>query len=168
MDAFLKAVNGSPRFTAKAFLEKQMQGVYGFFGPFRFLSNFHFVDVEYDGVIYRTTEHAYQAAKTLDLTAREIIRQQERPREARRLGQEVVFRPDWEQIKLNVMMELTIQKYAKDPLRSMLLDTGDLYLEETNTWGDVYWGVCGGKGQNNLGKILMEVREHLFALGFGR
>ena len=67
----------------------------GFFGPWRFLSNFHFFPVEYDGVVYPTNEHAYQAAKTNDLLARDEIRRVSRPGEARRLGQQVVLRPDW-------------------------------------------------------------------------
>lgn len=42
-----------------------------------------------------------------------------------------------------------------------LLATGTRYLEETNTWGDTYWGVCEGKGLNMLGKTLMQVRDEL-------
>jgi predicted NAD-dependent protein-ADP-ribosyltransferase YbiA (DUF1768 family) len=43
----------------------------------------------------------------------------------------------------------------------MLIDTGDQELIEGNWWGDVIWGVCNGKGENHLGKILMEVRKEL-------
>ena len=42
-----------------------------------------------------------------------------------------------------------------------MIETGDEYLEEGNTWGDRIWGTVNGKGQNNLGKILMRVREEL-------
>ena len=42
-----------------------------------------------------------------------------------------------------------------------LLDTGDTELIEGNNWHDTFWGVCKGKGQNNLGKILMEVRKDI-------
>jgi predicted NAD-dependent protein-ADP-ribosyltransferase YbiA (DUF1768 family) len=42
-----------------------------------------------------------------------------------------------------------------------LLATGDTYLEETNTWGDIWFGVCNGIGKNYLGKMLMEIREAL-------
>jgi len=34
-------------------------------------------------------------------------------------------------------------------------------LEETNTWGDKYWGVCNGEGENQLGKLLMKIRENI-------
>lgn len=140
--------------------------ILGFFGPYRFLSNFHFVNVEYDGMVYRTTEHAYQAAKTLDSEARQRIQRMTAPRDARAAGQLVKYRDDWEQIKSSVMYDLSCQKYANDPLRSMLLATEDAFLEETNTWGDVYWGVCNGKGQNMLGKILMNIRAELRLLGY--
>ena len=54
------------------------------------------------------------------------------------------------------------QKFTKHKdLKEKLLATGDAYLEETNHWHDTFWGVCKGKGQNHLGKILMEVREEL-------
>lgn len=139
----------------------QPPSILGFFGPFRFLSNFHFVEVKLDGETYRTTEHAYQAAKTLDLQSRKLIQSLPQPRDARRAGQEVVYRPDWDEIKLDVMFDLNAQKFVQQPLERWLLDTGDMYLEETNTWGDVFWGVCGGKGENHLGKILMSIRSGL-------
>ena len=46
-------------------------------------------------------------------------------------------------------------------MSNKLLGTGDTYLEEGNTWNDTFWGVCNGVGENNLGRILMEVREEL-------
>ena len=46
-------------------------------------------------------------------------------------------------------------------LKEKLLETEDEYLEEGNTWGDKVWGTVNGVGANNLGRILMEVREIL-------
>lgn len=139
------------------------QGVFGFFGPFRFLSNFHFVDIEFEGLVYPTTEHAYQAAKSSDSKVRRYFAEGHlSPKEVRRLGQEIELHPEWHtRIKFEVMLEITRKKYSREPLRSMLLDTGDLYLEETNHWGDVCWGVCNGVGENRLGKTLMQVRQEL-------
>lgn len=31
---------------------------------------------------------------------------------------------------------------------------------EVNNWGDTYWGVCNGIGDNHLGKILMKIRDN--------
>jgi ribA/ribD-fused uncharacterized protein len=135
----------------------------GFFGPWRFLSNFHYTDVEWEGMIFRTTEHAYQAAKFADMDMRRKIQFAETPLAARRLGQSPGCNPDWEKkgIRDQVMMDLSCQKYAKEHLGAMLLESGNAYLEETNHWGDVYWGVCNGVGENKLGKILMDVRGFL-------
>ena len=42
-----------------------------------------------------------------------------------------------------------------------LLTTGDAKIVEGNTWGDTFWGVCGGVGENHLGKVLMRIRAEL-------
>lgn len=138
-----------------------LKEIKGFFGPWRFLSNFHYFPVELDGVVYKTNEHAYQAAKTVIPEEREKIRLADKPIEARRRGQLVTFRSGWEDIKLATMHDLNCQKYADQKLGTMLLESGDAYLEETNHWGDVFWGVCGGVGENHLGRILMTIRLHL-------
>lgn len=78
------------------------------------------------------------------------------------IGKEEQIRPDWEEIKISVMRELIFQKFTNNPqLKQMLLDTEDALLEEGNTWEDTYWGICNGIGENNLGKILMEIRDSL-------
>ena len=46
-----------------------------------------------------------------------------------------------------------------------LLDTGDAILIEGNDWGDRYWGVCDGVGQNKLGLILMGLRKKMKMAG---
>jgi ribA/ribD-fused uncharacterized protein len=139
-----------------------MESVLGFKGEYRFLSNFYTAPVELDGIEYKSTEHAYQAAKTLDASERRHVREAVKPNEAKELGQNVKKRPEWEQIKISVMKELVKQKFTKHKdLKEKLLATGDAYLEETNHWHDTFWGVCKGKGENHLGKILMEVREEI-------
>jgi predicted NAD-dependent protein-ADP-ribosyltransferase YbiA (DUF1768 family) len=65
------------------------------------------------------------------------------------------------------MRDLLIQKFSQDPFKAALLATGDAYLEETNHWGDVYWGVCNGVGQNRLGHALMEIRADLMSIRQG-
>jgi len=59
------------------------------------------------------------------------------------------------------MTDLVRQKFSNPQLAKQLLDTKDFELIEGNTWGDTFWGVCSGKGQNNLGKILMQIRNEL-------
>jgi ribA/ribD-fused uncharacterized protein len=109
-------------------------------------------------VIYPTVEHAYQAAKTSSKAEREQIRLASTPGKAKRMGKTVALRPDWELVKVDTMKFLLDQKFSDPVLRMMLLDTWLDEIEETNTWGDVFWGVCNGKGENKLGKLLMDLR----------
>ena len=128
---------------------------------YRWLSNFAPALVDYDGVSYPTVEHAYQAAKTMDGVERARIAAAASPGRARRLGRSVALRADWDVLKLDVMLDLLRQKFHLSEYRSKLLATGDSVLIEGNVWGDTFWGVCRGVGENHLGKLLMRVRCEL-------
>ncbi len=131
---------------------------------YRFLSNFYTCVVHYDGIIYPSSEHAYQAAKTTDFTLRQVIANMDTPGQTKSAGKRLSIREGWNTIKFNIMSEIVLIKFATSAsLRLKLLGTGDAELIEGNTWGDQYWGVCNGKGENNLGKILMHVRNILKA-----
>lgn len=137
-----------------------------FRGKYRFLSNFHLAPVEWDGVVYSSTEHAYQAAKTVNFEERKAFLGMTCA-QAKKHGRKIVLRSDWEQIKEAVMRSLVRQKfYRHSELRVQLLATGDEQLIEGNWWHDNVWGSCtcekcGDRGQNLLGKILMQVRDDL-------
>ena len=133
-----------------------------FQGEYRFLSNFWPATVVYEGITYPTSEHAYQAAKTLDVEQRKRIAALQTPAEAKSAGRALKLRDDWESVKFTVMEDVVRFKFTHhDDLRAKLLATGDAYLEEGNNWGDEVWGVCNGKGENRLGKILMKIRSEL-------
>jgi ribA/ribD-fused uncharacterized protein len=138
-----------------------MDRIEGFCGENRFLSNFAFARVTLDGVVYSTTEHAYQAAKTLDSSKRAMIKIAKTPGVAKRLGKLLELREDWLDVREGIMTDLLIQKFSQPEYMHQLLSTGDAYLEETNTWNDTFWGVCSGKGLNRLGHILMQIRSDL-------
>lgn len=107
-------------------------------------------------------EHAFQALKTNNIDEQEIIRLLPTPGQAKRMGRKVTLRSDWESVKESIMKELVREKFLQNNnLKTMLLQTEDAFLEETNNWNDVVWGVCNGRGQNKLGKILMKIREEL-------
>lgn len=131
--------------------------ILGFKGKYRWLSNFVDCPIMYEGVLYPSTENAYQAAKTLDLEARKQF-ETLTAFDAKKAGKTVPIRPDWEAYKLLVMFKALRQKFTQEPFRTKLLNTGDAYIEETNYWGDTFWGVCNGVGENYLGKIIMELR----------
>ncbi len=123
-----------------------------------FLSNFYPCSVKFQGLVYPSSENAYQAAKAFDLSERKkflgISASQ-----SKYLGRSIVLRPDWEQVKFNVMLQIIRNKFSDPVLRKMLLSTGSIELIEGNYWHDTFWGVCNGVGNNHLGKILMRVRS---------
>ena len=133
----------------------------GFFNEFRFLSNFWPCQITWMGIDFPSTEHAYQAAKTLDVEERERIASLPKPRDAKAAGYKVQIRPKWDEIRLGIMRELLQLKFADPELRRALVMTHPASLEETNRWGDIFWGVCNGEGENHLGRILMELRDEL-------
>lgn len=134
-----------------------------FRGQYYFLSNFYEDDlyfIQYDGLFYNNAEAAFQSAKLLDKVQRRQFCNLNASN-AKRFGRRVQLRPDWEQVKDNIMYEIIKSKFSIKHLREMLLATGEAILIEGNTWNDTYWGMCRGKGKNMLGKILMRVREEL-------
>lgn len=134
-----------------------------FNGDFQFLSNFQTCDFTWKGQRWTSLEHAYQCAKVTNVDDLKLIRNAKTPGLAKRAARVVRLRDDWEEVKVEIMAELLALKFAAEPLRSMLLATGDATLIEGNTWGDTIWGVCKGKGTNYLGKLLMKLRDELSA-----
>jgi ribA/ribD-fused uncharacterized protein len=126
-----------------------------------FLSNFYMATVRFDGKLYPSVEHAYQAAKTLDNISREIIRKAKTPSDAKKLGQGLEIRADWNDVRIDIMRGLIREKFENPFLRPLLLATGDAELILNNRWNDKFWGICRGTGENWLGKILMEERNRI-------
>ena len=134
-----------------------------FAGQYASLSNFWPCPVKLDGVTYPSVEHAYQAAKTLDPVFRDMIRAAVKPAYAKRLGHAAPLREGWDDIRLEVMRELCWQKFRDPRLWQALMTTGSAELIEGNDWGDTFWGVCKGVGENHLGLILMNIRDRISA-----
>ena len=128
--------------------------------PYRWLSNFTPCTIMTFGETFASVEHAYQAAKSADPESRRQFIGITAGR-AKRLGRKLPIRSDWYLIKLEVMRDLTRRKYETPELRDLLLATGDTHIIEGNTWGDTFWGVCGGRGLNHLGRIIMDTRGEI-------
>jgi len=141
----------------------------GFFGKHRFLSNFYpcKIGVYWLGTLFPSTEHAYQAAKFPKVYHKEFV--DVTAAKSKKLAREIVKADPtlyddemWCRVKDTVMAQVVFQKFTNNQdLKTMLLDTREKYLEETNSWGDVYWGICKGTGKNKLGKILMATRGYI-------
>ena len=138
----------------------------GFFEEYRWLSNFHPCIVYHHGEKYPSAEHAYQAAKYPFSERKPFLFQPQNisAGEAKKLGNKRDIpgfeSSGWDYMKYDIMLSIVFSKFAENKdLREKLIDTGDRYLEETNHWGDTYWGVYDKEGANKLGLILMKIRD---------
>lgn len=138
-----------------------------FRGEFDFLSNFYPQPIVFEGREWLTSEHAYQASKTLVDEEWQQIRDAPSAGKAKRLGKRkedggiVTLRPDWKEVRVGIMHAIQEAKFSIPELEQKLLSTGKLRLVEGNVWNDGFWGVDNrtGLGQNVLGKLLMQIRE---------
>lgn len=135
--------------------------VSGFFGTFRFLSNFWPCKIHYEGLDYPSVENAYQAAKYPKNQRAEFTMVS--AGKSKKMGKVApgLDVKKWDKGKYEIMAWLVFQKFTMhQTLKEMLLATDDAELIEANHWGDEWWGVNeNGEGKNNLGRILMGVRE---------
>lgn len=135
-------------------------------GPYRWLSNFHAMDIVFEGETYASSEHAYQAAK-VPPEARAPFREPTLTCPGvKQLGGTVPLSEDWEDVKLGIMETILRDRFSRhDELQRLLLATGDEVLVEGNAWCDRFWGVSppppDGTGENHLGRLLMQIRGEL-------
>lgn len=143
-----------------------------FDGRYGFLSNFYPCEIVHQGIVYPSVEHYYVAMKCngpqfmngsqyTPIDFREMVAKIAHPGTVKKLGRKISVRKDWNDKKLEFMNWAVREKFKDEKLAEMLLDTGEEEIVEGNSWNDTFWGVCEGKGQNHLGKILMKVRDEL-------
>lgn len=89
---------------------------------------------------------------------------------AKQRGRKVTLRPNWDYVeRFKAMRSVLGAKFLSDhEMTTKLLETGNAYLEEGNTWHDTIWGVClcnrsacTQVGANSLGTMLMELRSDI-------
>lgn len=126
------------------------------------LSNFYPGELLIQNALWPSVEHYFQAMKTEDPVQREAIRVAPNPGVAKKLGRTCNLRANWEAIKIPVMRLALRHKFVPANLEGgYLLQTGDALLIEGNDWGDQFWGMDTGLGQNWLGLLLMARRADL-------
>lgn len=145
-----------------------MNKIEQFRGEYDFLSNFYPAEICWGIMDFPSVEHAYVFAK-LGCSSKDIKKMS--AGEAKKFGRDEFKRTSekhkraWLHKRKDIMHTLINIKFsANNPdLRQKLLDTGSMYIQEGNWWGDKFWGVDlkTGKGQNNLGKIIMRVRDEI-------
>lgn len=132
-----------------------------FTNEYYFLSNYSDSKFVYNGIPYKNAESAFQSQKCANKEDRKQFSTLTST-EAKKLGRKISLRKDWEQIKVEQMRQIVSVKFRQNSdLSEKLINTGNEYLEEGNTWGDRIWGTVDGKGANLLGQILMELRNEL-------
>jgi len=134
----------------------------GFYeGPYYMLSNFSAHELEYNGEIYKTSEHAYQVAKFVDPDMREKIKHAPSAFLAREYGQSKEGRtPDFDKVaEMKKIMRAKMEQH--EDVRKALLATGEAIIEK-NYPTAYFWGTGeDGSGENVMGQIWMELREEL-------
>lgn len=134
-------------------------------GKYGFLSNLYPCKLYVDGILFKSSEHAYQYAKAKGLIVKEYIRAAPTPTLACILGHGL-FRwmvvPGWNNMKVDRMKEVLLQKFCQNKgMAEKLMATGDAILIETSK-SDGFWGTGSrGKGKNMLGRLLMELRHSI-------
>lgn len=132
-----------------------------FRNEFACLSNMYPTPLKINGLCFSCAEAAFQSFKTTDPEIRKKFQFITGP-EAKRLGRKVELRPDWNEIRIAVMREVLKCKLKHYPsiygVIAHAANTPGGVVEE-NTWNDTFWGVCNGRGENHLGKLLKELYD---------
>lgn len=140
-----------------------------FRGEYAFLSNYYYNPFTWRGIVFPTGEHAFSCAKTWYLTNgdpvvwRERILSDPAPVKAKYHGRSMAIdAKQWDANKVQYMREIVHARFqtSEQSMVGPLINTGAMMLVEGNTWNDVFWGRCNGKGFNTLGAILMEERGY--------
>ena len=143
--------------------------------PYGAFSNLFRRSIEFEGIIYPTAEHAYQAGKAIKPSVRDWILAAPTPALAAMAAHglyswEVV--PNWAEIKFDRMRRVLRAKFSQhSDLAQLLISTGAARIVEAGTVNNAVnrlWGEVNGNGQNMLGMMLMELRGELVAKEKGR
>jgi N-glycosidase YbiA len=131
---------------------------------YKWLSNFAPCTIVLNGITYPSVEHAYMSAKSDDVRwYLKCTDDRIKPGTIKKLSRGILLVSNWDSLKIEVMRECLNQKFSQEPYKTLLIETGDVFIQEGNFWGDTFWGVDleTGEGENNLGKLIMKVREKL-------
>jgi ribA/ribD-fused uncharacterized protein len=130
-------------------------------------NNFSANAVEYEGKLYPTAEHAYQASKCLSEVGKMKILKAKSPILAKEVANKEYKSdrdPEWESKKLIVMESILRAKLSQHgKVLEALMKSGSEVIEEDSAQ-DSFWGIgVDGKGQNQLGKLWMNIRKDVNA-----
>lgn len=131
-----------------------MDKITNFNGTFQFLSNTYPSPVTYDGILYGSVEHAYKASALPPSERHEFIKLGI----SKAISRKINARQGWDEVCLDILEGLLRQKFDDIFNIERLLRTGSLELQYINK-SDDFLGIVNDSGANNLGKLLMKIRE---------
>lgn len=134
--------------------------------PYGAFSNLYRREMEFEGDVYPTAEHAYQAGKARKPEVKKWLMAAPTPALLAMAAHGLYYwdvSPGWSTLKFDRMKRILREKFEQHAdLRTLLLGTGDARLVESATVDSPVnrlWGEVNGVGQNKLGELLMEVRS---------
>lgn len=139
-----------------------MNDITEFRGEYSWLSNFFPVQIEYEGLTYPSVEHAYQAGKLINIEDRKLFLIMSASQAKRNWKKYKTYNLT-EEFRLNLMYQLLSIKFNQEPFKSLLIATGDCYIQEGTRWFEPFWGkqLSTGEGKNMLGHLIMQIRTEL-------
>lgn len=136
--------------------------------PYGAFSNLYRRDIVFDGEVFATSEHAYQAGKARKPAVRKWLMEAPSPALLAMAAHGLYYwdiAPGWSSTKFDRMRAVLLAKFTQHPdLRGLLLSTGDARLVESATVDNEVnrlWGEVNGVGRNMLGVLLMDIRDEL-------
>jgi hypothetical protein len=136
--------------------------------PFGAFSNLYRRGIAFEGELFATSEHAYQAGKARKPAVRKWLMEAPSPSLLAMAAHGLYYWdvvPGWSTKKFDRMRAVLRAKFTQHlDLRDLLLSTGDERLVETATVDNEVnrlWGEVNGVGRNMLGVLLMELRADL-------
>lgn len=130
--------------------------------PYASFSNFFPCEFELDGKKWSCSEQALMFYKSEDKSYQKKILQTKDPHTVKALGRQAKLRPDWDEIKFDLMIRILNAKFSQNKsLGRLLVSTEDRMIHEDCP--DPWWG--GGpnhpRGRDLLGKALRRVRDQI-------
>lgn len=131
------------------------------------LDNFSLFGLTMNDEYFKTSEHAFQYLKFVDtnIDLANKIKDSDTPDDARRIAHEnKQYRlENWSDIKYENMEKVLILKVNQNSkVKECLLNTKDYIIAECCIDEDTDWGLDNNKkGNNNLGKIWMKIRDNI-------
>jgi len=145
-------------------------------GPYRTFSNMAEYPVQIEDKRYPTVEHYFQAMKAQEFNDKDMLQKiMETPsaKAVKALGKKVknFVKEKWDSERLDIMKRAVRAKFVQHPeLQKQLVETQNKPIGDADA-RDLYWGIGTSentdksrnpekwKGQNQLGKIMMSLRD---------